>query len=164
MEKKNSHSAIYFIHHSIIAFRKHVWRKWAQPRTLPLIPFKRLLCGVVNTLVCSSHLLCVKFGSTGVCGAGSQEGWEERQRGPYVRGPETGSSWLWIALVVSQAITLRSLCPSCLLVHSGCLLNRKLKPQAEKIKVGRLFVITSFSCHWTDRGHHKIHQVRFMTF
>lgn len=46
---------------------------------------------------------------------------ETRRRGPRVRNPETGWCWLWIFVALSQTVTR-------LLLHSGCLLNRKLKP------------------------------------
>lgn len=61
---------------------------------------------------------------------------ETRRRGPRVRNPETGRCWLWISVALSQTVAR-------LLLHRGCLLNRKLKPQTETIMSGRLFTLMS---------------------
>lgn len=97
----------------------------------------------------------------GYVGAQSQQSWEERQRGPYVREPETGSSLdcgsLWFS---PKAITLRLCLPPSSLPH-WVFTKQEAKTPGWNNKgwTGHLSVWRSLSFPRPDWGHHKIHSL-----
>lgn len=117
-------------------------------------PFFMRLCWMLTTLLCLSHSLVWNLDQLGYVGLQAKNAGKDRQRGPYSRVPERGSSLVWMPLVLSLSLPSTIFVPLLLCFHSGLLNKQEAKSPSWECKVFRLSVLMLF--HQTDCGHNKL--------